>query len=174
MVSSTLMRRALGQFATGVTVVTTVSRGGAPAGCTVSAFCSLSLDPPLVLVCIGKNRRMHGLLTSAHGYAVNVLRDDQGDVARAFADARSDRFLEVGHRTGRNGIPLLAGAIAHIECDRYAVADGGDHAIVVGLVHALDVAQGLPLLYSQGVFLDPPGLERAQPAPDEWLGLSSW
>jgi flavin reductase (DIM6/NTAB) family NADH-FMN oxidoreductase RutF len=172
-----LMRRTLGQFATGVTVITTVRPEGVLAGCTVSAFCSVSLDPPLVLVCIGKDRFLHDVLVNGPGYVVNVLRADQADLAKGFARQGGDRFAGVRHRPGRHGIPLLDGAIAQVECDRHAVLDGGDHAIVVGIVRALRPAEGEPLLYSGGAFLDLPRKdwhEAQNRAEHEWLLSAPW
>ncbi|SFL39497.1 flavin reductase family protein [Geodermatophilus ruber] len=172
-----LLRRAMGQFATGVTVITTVTEGSAPAGCTVNAFTSLSLDPPLVLVCIGRGRAMHPLLTEGPGYAVNVLAADQEPLAGTFARPGPDRFAGVAVRSGRHGVPLLEGAIAHIECDRYGVLDGGDHAIVVGRVRDLHVGDGEPLLYSQGAFLDLPRQDWERATADarhEWLLSAPW
>jgi flavin reductase (DIM6/NTAB) family NADH-FMN oxidoreductase RutF len=172
-----LMRRAMGQFATGVTVITAVTGGAAPVGCTVNAFSSLSLDPPLVLVCIGRDRHMHAVLREAPGFAVNVLSVDQRAVATAFARPGADRFAGVAVRTGRHGIPLLNGAIACIECDRHDVLDGGDHVIVIGRVQEIRIEEGEPLLYSQGAFLHLPrqDWERAMAtAPHEWLLSAPW
>ena len=171
------MREAMGRFATGVTVVTVRTPDGEPAGCTVSAFCSLSLDPPLVLVCVGLGRRMHHLLGTGRGFAVNVLRADQRDVATAFARGTGDRFAGLRTEEGRYGHPLLDGAVAHIECDREAVLDGGDHAIVVGRVRGLATFDGEPLLYAGGAFLDlaKPEWDRAlADAPHEWLLSAPW
>jgi flavin reductase (DIM6/NTAB) family NADH-FMN oxidoreductase RutF len=173
----TLLRRALGQFATGVTVITTVGPDGEPAGCTVSAFCALSLDPPLVLVCIDKARAMHRLLTTAPGYVVNVLRADQQDLALRFARPGGDRFSGLSLHHGRHGIPHLGAAIAHLECDRHAVLDGGDHAIILGRVQGLAVQDGEPLLYTRGTFLNLPKAQwdRAlADAPPEWLLTAPW
>jgi flavin reductase (DIM6/NTAB) family NADH-FMN oxidoreductase RutF len=172
-----LMRRAMGQFATGVTVITTVTGNAEPVGCTVSAFSSLSLDPPLVLVCIGRDRRMHGPLTSGPGFTVNVLAHHQREVASVFARAGQDRFADLTVRPGRHGIPRIDGALAQIQCDLHGVLDGGDHAIVVGRVRQVDVAPGEPLLYSQGAFLDVPDQDwqRAMAtAPHEWLLSAPW
>ena len=172
-----LLRRALGQFATGVTVITTVSPAGEPAGCTVSAFCSLSLDPPLVLVCIDKARAMHQLLSTAPGYVVNVLHADQQDLALRFARSGGDRFSGLSLHYGRHDIPHIGGAIAHLECDRHAVLDGGDHAIVLGRIQGLAVHDGEPLLYARGTFLNVSKTqwERAlADAPPEWLLTAPW
>jgi flavin reductase (DIM6/NTAB) family NADH-FMN oxidoreductase RutF len=166
------MRRAMGQFATGVTVITTVTGERQPAGCTVSAFSSLSLDPPLVLVCIDQGRVMHQQLTAAPGYVVNVLRTDQRELAVRFAGRGEDRFTALRTTPGRHGIPLIDGAIAHVQCDLHSVLDGGDHAIIVGRVRALATHAGDPLLYAQGAFLDLPPAQWETALADaqhEWL-----
>lgn len=167
-------RCALGRFATGVTVITTTTADG-PVGCTVSAFCSLSLDPPLVLVCLGRERSMHRALAAAPGFGVSILASDQGAVARDFARP-ADRFAGVAHVRGRYG-PHLRGAIAHLDCAVHEIRDGGDHVIVIGRVDALAVHTGEPLLYAQGAFLDlpAPGWEpAAATAPQEWLLSAPW
>jgi flavin reductase (DIM6/NTAB) family NADH-FMN oxidoreductase RutF len=171
------MRLVMGQFASGVTVVTTVGPDGEPAGCTVSAFSSLSLDPPLVLVCIDKSRAVHPLLTTAPGYVVNVLHADQQDLALRFARRGGDRFNGLALHDGRHGIPHISGAIAHLECDRHAVLDGGDHTIIVGRVRGMAVHDGEPLIYARGAFLDfsKPQWQRASAdAPHEWLLTAPW
>lgn len=145
----------MGQFVTGLTVVTTVDDDGLPRGCTVSAFCPLSEEPPLVLVCIGRQRAICAELAHGPGYAVNILRADHGELARAFANPFADRFTGLPTTPGRHGIPLLDDAIARIECDLERVHDGGDHLIVIGRVVTADVAGGPPLLYSAGSFVDP-------------------
>jgi flavin reductase (DIM6/NTAB) family NADH-FMN oxidoreductase RutF len=171
------MRSAMGQFATGVTVITTMTGERQHAGCTVSAFSSLSLDPPLVLVCIDQGRAMHQQLADAPGYVVNVLRTDQRELAVRFAGRGEDRFAGLRTTPGRHGIPLINGAIAHIQCDLHSVLDGGDHAIFVGRVRALATHPGDPLLYAQGAFVDlpPAQWERAlADAPHEWLLNAPW
>ena len=167
-------RRALGRFATGVTVITTTTADG-PVGATVSAFCSLSLDPPLVLACLGRERSMHRALAAAPGFGVSILASDQAAVARGFARP-GDRFAGVAHAPGRHG-PHLRGAIAHLDCAVHDIRDGGDHVIVIGRVDALAVHPGDPLLYARGAFLDlpAPGAERASAtAVHEWLLSAPW
>jgi flavin reductase (DIM6/NTAB) family NADH-FMN oxidoreductase RutF len=156
---SAALRHAMGQFVTGVTVVTTVLPDGSPAGCTVNAFCSVSEEPPLVLICIGRTRFMHDALVKSPGYVVNILRADQAAVARRFATAGADRFTDLPTRPGRHGIPLLNDAVAAMECDRTQVMDGGDHAIVLGAVRRLEVTGGSPLLYAQGKILGFPAAD---------------
>jgi flavin reductase (DIM6/NTAB) family NADH-FMN oxidoreductase RutF len=171
------LRKAMGHFATGVTVITTLGPGGEPVGCTVSAFCSLSMSPPLVLVCIGRGRRMHEWLTNGPGFVVNVLSADQRDVATAFARPEGDRFATVTTRPGRHGNPVLDDTIARLECDRANVLDGGDHAVVVGRVRQLATSEGEPLLYVRGAFIDlaRPAWDRAvAAAPPEWLLSAPW
>ncbi len=176
-ISPTAMREAMGRFATGVTIITTLDTTGTPAGCTVSAFSSVSLDPPLVLVCIEASRFMHGLLTEGPGFAVNILSSLQAGLALSFARRSAGKFAGVAHHPGCFGVPLLDGAIAHVQCTRHAVYDGGDHAIVVGRVYDIRVAAGEPLLYSSGRFLDiePRAWDEALAvAPHEWLQSAPW
>jgi len=99
---------------------------------------------------------MHQLLTTAPGYAVNVLHADQQDLAVRFARPGDDRFGGLNLHQGRHNIPLIGGAIAHIECDRHTVLDGGDHTIILGRIQGLAVHDGEPMLYVQGAFLDLP------------------
>jgi 3-hydroxy-9,10-secoandrosta-1,3,5(10)-triene-9,17-dione monooxygenase reductase component len=149
-----MVREAVGRFASGVTIVTTRTHDGSPAGCTVSAFCSLSLSPPLILVCIGKDRRMHRPLTETGGFAVNVLGHDQAELAKRFAGPAADRFDGVVWTPGYLGVPVLGGTIASVQCRRWDVLNGGgDHAIVVGQIVDLATADGEPLLYSRGAFV---------------------
>ncbi len=142
-------RRCLGQFATGVTVMTTKS-GGRLAGMTVNSFSALSLEPPLVLWSI---RRASGSLPAfveAEHFAVNVLAGDQVEVANLFASAAADKFAAAAWSEGRTGSPLLTGAIATLECAREQLIDGGDHIIMVGRVLRFARHAGEPLLFAQG------------------------
>lgn len=171
------LRDAVGRFATGVTVVTSLSEEGAPVGCTVSAFSSVSLAPPLVLVCIDSGRFMHRALTTGPGFVVNVLAADQAALALSFARPSDDKFAGIQFQNSPGGIPMLDGALAHLHCTRHSVLDGGDHAIVLGRVTDIGTADGEPLLYSQGAFLDiqPAEWDRAVArAPHEWLQSAPW
>lgn len=150
-VSADEFRRALGCFPSGVTVVTAQGGNGRPAGVTVSAFSSLSLDPPLVLFCLDKNTAALAAFVEGDGFAVNILADDQAALSRAFASPEADRFAGVRHTTGEGGCPILAGVAAWLECRRVAVHDGGDHYILVGRVERAEAAPGKsPLVYAQG------------------------
>jgi flavin reductase (DIM6/NTAB) family NADH-FMN oxidoreductase RutF len=176
-VAASQLRDAVGRFASGVTVVTALDPQGRSVGCTVSAFSSLSLQPPLVLVCVDKRRFMHGPLTSGPGFAINVLAADQQETALRFATPAADKFSATPHGPGRGGVPLLEGALAHLECDLFHVHEGGDHAIVVGYVTKVQTRAGAPLLYAQGNFLDVGEVawERAlATAPPEWLLSAAW
>ncbi|MDX1584505.1 MAG: flavin reductase family protein, partial [Thermoanaerobaculia bacterium] len=108
-------RTAMSHFPCGVTVVTTKSDEG-PAGLTVSSFCSLSLDPPLVLVCIDKGVASHVAISSSGRFAVNILTEEQEDVSRTFASRLEDKFAGVGTRDGIGAVPLIEGSLAIVEC----------------------------------------------------------
>ena len=141
-------RSALGRFATGVTVVTTVDGAGRDHGMTVSAFCSLSLDPPLVLVCIDHTASLHGVLRAGLPLAVNVLAAGQEPLSRRFAGGEpGDRFAGVGFERAANGAALLEGALAALECRIEALHPGGDHTIVVARVQHAATHDRRPLLY---------------------------
>lgn len=142
-------RRALGQFASGVTVVTTRTAAGQPQGLTVSSFCSVSLDPPLVLVCIDKRAEATQGLSESRVFGVSVLAEDQQSISHQFAFGGAERFA--GHAPStRDGLVLIEGAVAQLECRLTSAHDAGDHFIYVGEVQALCVRPGRPLLYHAG------------------------
>ena len=149
-VSKEEFRRALGHFAASVAVVTTKLQGGSRAGITVTAFSSLSLEPPLVLVCIDKRARLHDELQEGSYFAVNMLKEDQELISRRFASSQGDQFEDVGATEGATGSPLITGALAYIECKTVDRLPGGDHTIVVGQVEAAQVSEGKPLIYFRG------------------------
>jgi flavin reductase (DIM6/NTAB) family NADH-FMN oxidoreductase RutF len=152
-------RRALGQFASGVTVVTTRDRLGQPLGLTVSAFCSLSLDPPLVLVCIDRRSDAHAGFQASGLLGVSVLAEDQEDWSRRFASGGSAKFTGARLTTGASGVALVPGALAHLECRIAASHPAGDHLIYVGEVVQLAVRPGRPLVYHASDYrrLEPAG-----------------
>ncbi|CAN5652510.1 flavin reductase family protein [soil metagenome] len=143
-------RSVLSRFASGVTVVMAVDGTGADHGITVSAFCSLSLQPPLILVCIDHATDMHGILESAAAFVVNVLAADQEDLARRFSDPDNDRFDGTSFTRGANGAAVLVGLSAHLECSITSRYEGGDHSIFVGRVEAAESSDLPPLLYYRG------------------------
>ncbi len=164
-------RRAMGAFATGVTVVT-VRRdgdsGGALHGMTVNAFSSVSLDPTLLLVCLGTSGRGHELIDAAGAFCVNVLADDQQHLSRWFADrhrpADSSMFDGVPFTIGATGCPVILGAAASFDCRVHQLVPAGDHVIVIGEVVSLthrDAAE--PLVFHAGGYRALSDDERTRP-----------
>jgi flavin reductase (DIM6/NTAB) family NADH-FMN oxidoreductase RutF len=146
-------RSVLGRFASGVTVVTVRDSQQYDHGMTVSAFCSLSLDPPLVLVCIEKSASLHGVLASgniASQFAVNILESRQEEIARRFAEEHPNRFEGVGFSRGTTGAPIIEDCLAVIECEVQSRHPAGDHTIVIGSVINSSTSEGKPLLYYRG------------------------
>jgi flavin reductase (DIM6/NTAB) family NADH-FMN oxidoreductase RutF len=144
---------ALSRFPTGVCVVTSVAGDGRLCGITISAFTSVSLEPPLILFCLG--RKNEALIRDARGdhFAVNVLADDQGDVSESFASQKADKFEGIAHKPGVNGCPLLSDCLLSLECSLFSVYEGGDHLIVVGRVSRIHPRGGNPLLRYRGRYL---------------------
>jgi flavin reductase ActVB len=151
-VSSSDFRRAMGQFATGVTVVTTLDAAGRPLGLTVSAFSSVSLEPVLVLVCIDNRSDTHDGFEASKLFGVSILAEGQEEWSHRFAFGGSEKFTATPLLTGATGVPLVPGALAHIECRIHSKLPGGDHTIYVGEVMSLDVASGRPLLYHASAY----------------------
>jgi flavin reductase (DIM6/NTAB) family NADH-FMN oxidoreductase RutF len=150
-VSKDVFRGAMGSFASGVTVVTTKGDDDVLRGMTVSAFSSLSLDPPLCLICIDRVASLHDHLREGSHFAVNVLAEGQEAVSRRFASTEwRDRFQGISTREGVTGIPLITGAVATIECRVVSAYPGGDHTIFVGEVVSAVASEGGPLLYYRG------------------------
>lgn len=148
------LRRSLGQFPTGVTVVT-VGTEGNRVGMTANSFSSVSLDPPLILWSIRRASARAALFTEAQHFAVSVLAADQIEVALQFASSSADPFALAAWTPGQNGVALVDGAVAHFECQLEAVLDGGDHHIIVGRVTDHAAYPGTPLLFAQGQFALP-------------------
>lgn len=149
-VNSDSFKHALGRFASGVTIVTTAD-GEKLAGLTVSAFSSVSLDPPYVLVCINKQSSAIEPLRSSKVFAVNMLSDEQVAVSNLFANPRVDKFAEAQYRMGQLNIPILEGCLAHLECSLVQEVDAGDHYVYLGQVEEAQVDETKrPLLYYRG------------------------
>jgi len=140
-------RAALGSFASGVTAVTTKDANGKLLGITVSAFCSVSLSPPMVLICIEKSAGCHYAFEESNVFVVNVLREGEGDVSELFASLKDDKFESIDFRLGIDGVPVLENALATLECRVKFSYHGGDHSIFVGEVESVAVDNGQPLLY---------------------------
>ena len=143
------------RFPTGVAVVTAAGAHG-PAGLTTNAFSSLSLEPPLIVVCFDRGSRTLPVVRESRRFAVNVLRSDQRDLARVFASKRvaAEKFAAVTH-TVDHGVPVLDGALAWLVCDLVALHPGGDHELGIGAVTALGHdAEGEPLVFYGGAYRD--------------------
>lgn len=145
-------RRALSRFTTGVTVVA-VEHEGTISGFTANAFCSVSLDPPLILVCVGNHNATLAPLMASGRFSVNILTNDQIAIARCFASKnpeKIERFCGAPHHVESTGAPVLDDSLAWLDCQVYASYPGGDHQIVVGEVIALASGEASPLLYVNG------------------------
>ena len=155
MVTADLFRQALGNCGTGVTIVATSGTDGKPYGLTVSSFTSVSLDPPLILVCL--DNRISGLqaFKDSGKFGVSVLGEDQADLSTLFAKKDSVRPAEL-YFTGKTGVPLITGSVVGIECKNFAMYAGGDHQILVGEVEAVEFGTATegkgPLLYFRGKY----------------------
>jgi flavin reductase (DIM6/NTAB) family NADH-FMN oxidoreductase RutF len=140
-------RAVLGRFASGITVITARDAEGRDAGMTVSAFSSLSLEPPLILVCVDRAASAGPVIEAASHFAVNILSDEQEALSRRFSQKGVDRFEGVGFARSPHGPALLEGALATLECRVAARHPGGDHTILVGEVLDASMHEGHPLLY---------------------------
>jgi len=149
-VSKDEFRAALGRFASGVTVVTTIGEDNKPVGITVSAFASVSLEPPLVLACVDRRASVHDSLRAGKHFAVNILSEDQEHLSRLFASKDQDRFSQAAYQTGITGAPHLDGAVASLECRVVHAYPGGDHTIIVGEVESTSITDHKPLAYHRG------------------------
>lgn len=150
MIDTDAFRAALGRFASGITVVTARDEDGRDHGMTVSAFCSVSLDPSCVLVCIGHEASMHELMMRVQHVGISVLSTEQEALSRRFADPESDRFDGVGYTRGEKGVALIDEALVHLECEVVARHEAGDHTVVICGVERAAAHDGRPLLYYRG------------------------
>ena len=146
MIDDAQFKAAMSHFASGVTVVTT-EHEGKQYGMTVASFASLSLHPPLVLVCIEKSVKTHDAIAAAKVFGVSILEAAQGDVSGRFASRIDDTFNGVKVVRGSLDLPLIAGALTTLECRVHDQLPGGDHSIFVGEVVAARTSGGSPLLY---------------------------
>lgn len=139
-------KEAMSRFASGVTVVTT-EHDGTPYGMTVASFASLSLHPPLVLVCIEQSVKTHDAIRGSGRFGVSILGQSQADVSGRFASKSEDKFAGITTRRGEHGLPLIDGAICTLECRVQGELPGGDHTIFVGEVLDSETSDGAPLVY---------------------------
>jgi len=146
-------RSALGQFPTGVTVITAVDKKGEPIGCTASSFNSVSMDPALILWSVDKGAFSADIFANAEYFAVNVLSEAQVSTSNRFAGRGEDKFKEVSYAKGLGDTPLLEGCCARFECKTWSVNEGGDHLIIVGEVLKYHYNNSLtPLVFSRGSY----------------------
>lgn len=159
------MRRTMGRFATGVAVVTT-EHDGVPHGMTVNSLTSVSLDPPLLLVCLDHGARSAEAVTSAGRFAVNILSSRQQPIALRFAQRGEDHFAGLGPEYDGHRVPVVPGALAHLDCDVERVIEAGDHTVVFGAVKDVCSREGDALGFHGGRFADvtPHGHE-----PEHWF-----
>lgn len=149
---SARFRQVLGHFPTGVTVITTVSKG-TPIGLTIGSFTSVSLDPPLVMFCVDKSSTSWAKIEQSGTFCVNILSDEQEQMSRVFASRAADKFSRVHWRASPTGSPLIDGTLAWIDCQVEAVHAAGDHLIVIGRVCDIDATdRGGPLLFFKGSY----------------------
>jgi flavin reductase (DIM6/NTAB) family NADH-FMN oxidoreductase RutF len=146
-------RRALAQFATGVTIVTTRAADGTPTGLTVNSFNSVSLEPPLVLWSLALKASSLDAFRGCRHYAVNVLAAGQLGTAKTFADSKADRFANVAWRAGPFDMPVIDGAVASLIVSNRSQYLEGDHVIFVGEVVAYDAPGGPPLVFHDGRYI---------------------
>lgn len=151
-VDAASLRRVAGHFPTGVTVVT-ATHDGRPCGLTVNSFTSVSLEPPLVLVCVARSARAYACVDAEARFVVNVLAEGQEEIARLFASRSADKFAEIAHRPSPSGAPIIDGAHAWIECEVIARYPGGHtHTIYVARATALATGHGRPLVFYGGQY----------------------
>ncbi len=162
-ISNDEFKAVMSRHAGGVTVVTTVDADGRLHGLTATSFTSLSMNPPLCLVCVDKRTGSHDPMTRSRVFAVNVLTDQQEAVSNTFASRREDKFDQVRHeKSPATGCPVFPDALAWMECEVRDVLPSGDHDIFVGEIRSVQINEGKPLVYWSGAYAD------VQPRPKRW------
>jgi flavin reductase (DIM6/NTAB) family NADH-FMN oxidoreductase RutF len=150
MIDSDTFRSVLGRFASGITIVTSRDDAGVDHGMTVSAFCSLSLTPPMVLICVDHVASMHDLLLGHPKFGISILSSEMEEYSRRFATEDADRFDGIAYSRGTGDMVLLEDAVAHLECQVTEHYDAGDHTIFIASVDRAEPHEGRPLLYYRG------------------------
>jgi|TARA_B100001964_G_C14232628_1_gene600799 flavin reductase (DIM6/NTAB) family NADH-FMN oxidoreductase RutF len=147
-------RDAWGRFATGVTIITSTEPDGGTHGMTANGVLSVSLDPPLALVCVDKARNTHGYITADGWFGISIVRKDQADIANYYVRKAADRIgdVQIPLEQREDGPPVIAEALAAISCKVVAAHDAGDHTIFVGEAVQLSTNEGDPLLFYTGKF----------------------
>lgn len=152
-VDAKALRRALGAFLTGVTVVTTADEEGVPWGFTANSFTSVSLDPPLILVCVAEGATCYPAFRACRSFAVNILAEGQDEVSMRFASKQPDKFSGIAAESRATGAPVLDGSLAWLDCSVHDKIEAGDHLILIGRVEAFDGGAGRPLGYYRGNYV---------------------
>ncbi|WP_426112004.1 flavin reductase family protein [Pseudomonas sp. DSP3-2-2] len=158
------LRQAFGTFATGVTVITTQDENGLPRGMTANSFTSVSLDPPLLLVCVGKAAASYKAFSESECFAVNFLHEDQIHVSNKFASKAIDKFESVEHDRVHTGAPILADSLTWFDCTTYSRVDAGDHVVLIGQIQAFGTSPRSPLCFNRGSYA-----ALKNPLPESWL-----
>ncbi|HVA81283.1 MAG TPA: flavin reductase family protein [Candidatus Binataceae bacterium] len=144
------LRRVMGHFATGVTVITSIRASGEMHGLTANAFSSVSLVPPLLLICVDKKAESYPCFDESKVFTINVLASDQEALSRKFAVSGGNKFEGVSYRVGANGVPILDGTIAYLECKLAGTMDAGDHTVYLGEIEQAEAREAKPLLFFRG------------------------
>lgn len=153
-------KEALASYPSGVAIVTTVDADGVAHGFTASAFCSVSLEPPLVSVCLARTARCHPVFAARDTFAVNLLRPSHAGLAIRFARTGEDKFAGARFGLTEGGLPALDDALTVLECDAYGRHDAGDHTIIIGQVQRVAASDGEPLVYYRRAFHGVTGILR--------------
>ncbi len=144
------LRRVMGHFATGVTVITSLRASGEMHGLTANAFSSVSLVPPLLLICVDKKAESYPCFEESKVFTVNILSAEQEALSRKFAVSGGNKFEGVSYRLGANGAPILDGSIAYLECRLSGSMDAGDHTVYLGEIEQAETHEAKPLLFFRG------------------------
>ncbi|NWA24893.1 flavin reductase [Pseudomonas gingeri] len=158
------LRQAFGTFVTGVTVITTHDAEGNPRGMTANSFTSVSLDPPLLLVCVGKSAASYSAFAGTEHFAVNLLHEGQVDVSGTFASKSPDKFHTVNHDKVHTGAPILTDSLTWFDCTVDQRIEAGDHLVLIGQVRAFGTSPKLPLCFCRGRYAN-----IQDPLPASWL-----
>ena len=149
------LREAFGSFTTGVTIVTTLQSDGIPRGFTANSFSSVSLDPPLLLVCLSKTALSYNIFTNSKYFAINVLSQKQKHISALFSTQSKEKFNSTNWEYGYNEMPLLTESLSTFVCSKEKLVDAGDHSILIGRIDDFSMNEGKPLLYYKGQYVSP-------------------